>query len=163
MTTSSDPPDQPKGVDRITAVIRGPASVFLHWELSGPLSAQARSEFGEECRWVLRVLDITEGSSRVARIDPEVGNYYAAVEPGRAYGFQLAARSGDTWRTICRTDRVLVPPQAPDTSPRAAGTATLDKLRSAATRGFDVPGLTIESTPQLFSSSAGGETTEKQP
>ncbi|MHC5033765.1 MAG: DUF4912 domain-containing protein [Planctomycetota bacterium] len=131
--------------DRIVAMLQSPDVVFVYWDLSGPRSAEISSEIGAGFERVLRILDLSDGTSRSVPVSADAGGEYVAVEPGRTYGFELATRSGGRWRTICRTERLETPPairpDATRTMARAAG----------------VPGLSVESTPfHLGSSRPGG-------
>lgn len=153
------PPDA-SGEDMLRAIVRDPRSVYLHWRLEGAASADARQTLGPECKWYLRVLNLSEGGSRSLPVDPEAGNYYVDVRPGRTYGFELAASDGDRWRTVCRTGRVQVPP-----APGAGGERRRsvfrralrggDRLRPAG-RGADIAGLRFETTELVLGSSPHG-------
>ncbi len=145
---------RPDGEDRIGAVPRDPESIFIYWDLQGPRSAEVAREMGDACEWVLRALDLTEGTSSIIPIAPEAGNHYLQVKPGRTYGVELAARVEGKWRTICRTGRLIMPSGkqagtggAPGGGPFAAGRGGRQAALAVAVRGLGVPGLDIESTP----------------
>jgi len=129
----SDQPHDP-GQDRITAIPRTPASVFLHWDLGGPAGAEAARAAGPEAQWVLRVADLSDGTSRTLPLPPERRSLYVDVTPGRVYGFELAVRGRGRWRTVCRTARVQMPP-----APRGPALP-----RTQARPG--IPGLDLQAT-----------------
>jgi len=136
---------QASGADRIAAIARGPGSVFVYWTLGGRMAAEAAAELGPDCQWVLRVLDLADGSSRTVPVDPGAGNYYLNVRPGRTYGFELAVKAGNRWRTICRTRPVRTPRGMPaPAGQEPGGPIGGGRLLS---RGMGVAGLTYESTP----------------
>jgi hypothetical protein len=128
----------------MVAVLQGPRRVFVHWDLGGPRSREVAREVGPEAQWMLRILDLSTGTSRSVPISREEGSSYVDVAPGRTYGFELAAKAGDRWRTVCRTERLEVPP-----SVRA-------EKGSAAPDEEAPPGLSIESTPLHVGSSFSG-------
>jgi hypothetical protein len=138
-----------QGLDVLSAVLRGPESVFVYWSLEGERSASIVDRLGPDIQWVLRVLDIQNGTSERFSVEREAGNYYVGVRPGGTYGFELAAVAGDTWRTVARTGQVRVPAALASNgtgrSPRPD--ATSPGTEGAARRGLDVPGLHAESTP----------------
>lgn len=157
-------PEKQRGEDRITAIPRDPQSVFVYWELNGPRSAEVVRELGPECQWILRVLNISDGTSRSIPVARESANYYLDLTAGETYGFELGVRSQGKWRTVCRTERVQMPqgipsPPSPEGAPlQGQGrppSAVLDKLRTAA-RGLGVPGLSYESTALHMGSSPRG-------
>lgn len=157
-------PSAQNGEDRIAAIPRDPESVFLYWNLGGPRSAEVAREIGPGCQWVLRVLNLSEGTSTSIPIEPEAGNHYLRVRPGRTYGFELAAKAAGKWRTMCRTERVQMPParparadmdRPPEETPAGAATVRLNRTHAAA-RGMGVPGLDLESTPLALGSSPRG-------
>jgi hypothetical protein len=156
------PPSLPRGgEDRIVAVVRDPESVFLHWQLGGRRSARTVREMGPGLEWVLRVLNLSDGTSRTEPLDVRAGSAYVAVQPAQTYGFELAARAGERWRTICRTERVEMPPRAPArplteraAGPLAPGSAAADEGARGDTAG--IPGLRFESTPLHLGSSPVG-------
>lgn len=139
----------PSREDRIGALIQSPASVYVYWNVQGLRSREVIRELGSECDWVLRVLDLSEGTSRNIPVEPDAGRYYVDVRPGRTYGFELAARAGGRWRTVCRTERVTVP--ALRTSPPEPG--PLERLKPASAR--HVPGLRYETTEPYLATSPG--------
>ena len=142
------------GDDHIGAILRGPESVYVYWTLRGPASRDALFELGQECKWILRVLDITNGASKSIPVDPDSGNYYLEVTPGSTYGFELAAWGQGRWRTVCRTERLAVPPGAPiPAADRPA--AALERLRGSR-REEDAPGLSYETTAPYLATSPGG-------
>lgn len=149
------------GEDRIRAIPRDPESVFLYWDLDGPRSAEVIREVGPRCEWVLRALNLSDGTSRSIPVEPEAGNYYLEVAPGQTYGFELAVKAAGKWRTICRTERVQMPPGKPARAGAAAGSEAergvrpkpgLNRVRAAA-RGIGVPGLDFDSTDLRVGSS----------
>lgn len=151
----------PGGEDRIVAVVRDPESVFLHWQLGGRRSAQTAREMGAGLEWVLRVLNLSDGTSRTEPLDVRAGSAYVAVQPAQTYGFELAARAGERWRTICRTERVEMPPRGPArplteraAGPLAPGSAAAGEVARGDTAG--IPGLRFESTPLHLGSSPVG-------
>jgi hypothetical protein len=135
--------------------------VFLHWELSGPCRADIAGTEEPGAELVLRMLDLSEGTSRSVRVEAADGSHYADVEPGRTYGFELAVRAEGVWRTVCRTARIRTPAVAPGRLDSGDGEpADPDRVRRARTRaavrGMEVPGLDYESTPLNVASSPGG-------
>lgn len=156
------PPDPAAaGEDRISALPRGPRSVCLYWELNGPRSAGVLGPEHSGVELILRVLDLSEGTSRSIRVDAGDGSCYASVEGGRTYGFELAVRAEGVWRTLCRTGRVQTPAAVPGQPPAArmplGDPARVRRTRTlAAVRGMDVPGLDYESTPLNLGASPVG-------
>ena len=138
------------GRDTITAVPRTPGSVFLHWNLAGAGGADATRAAGPGGEWVLRVVDLSDGSSRTVPVTPERRRIYVDVAPGGVYGFELAVRGGGRWRTVCRTPRVEMPPAAP-------GSGRNVRSHPGPARGrAGIPGLDWQSTlPHLGSSLHG--------
>lgn len=164
---ASSPPEDAE--DGITAIPRSPESVFLYWELAGRRSAEVLRELGPDCQWVLRILDLADGTTRTIPVDRNADNYYVHIEPGRAYGFELAARAAGKWRTVCRTARVQTPvgeaPSARKETPPEGASARPpvsgpDRFR-AASRGMGVPGLSYESTAAYLGSSPGRPSEEQ--
>lgn len=159
----NDSPAEPEAErgerDRIAAIVRDPESVFLHWQLNGPRSREAISTLGEDCEWYLRVLNLSDGTSRTVGVDPEAGNFYVEVAPGQTYGFELAASSGERWRPVCRTDRVEIPPAEPGGPAEGGGSRVcrqrFGKLRPAAAKPV-IAGLRYETTAPLLATSPGG-------
>ena len=154
---------RPQGEDRIGAVPRDPESMLIYWELGGLRSAEVAREMGDACEWVLRILDLSEGTSSTIPIALEAGTHYLQVKPGRVYGAELAARVEGKWRTICRTERLVMPPGKPtrtggrtDGQPFALGRGGRRAALAAAVRGLGVPGLDIESTPLGAGASSWG-------
>lgn len=154
-------PRQPVGSDTLSAVLRGPESVFVYWTLEGPRSAEVVRELGPGLRWVLRVLNLSDATSERIPVDGTAGNFYVTVRPGLTYAFELAAMAEGHWRTVARTGRVVVPRIAPE--PAAVGAAArwsgrtpvMTTAADAAVRGMDVPGLHAETTPMITGSSPG--------
>ena len=143
--------------DEITALVRSPDSVFVHWRLGGPRSGEVARELGPECRWVVRVLDLSEGASETIPVAAESGSCYVAVRPGHIYGFELAARTPQKWRTICRTGRVEVPSARPAVrQPGPARLPAVEKLRKSPAAPPPEPGLSAEATPMPSGSSPAG-------
>jgi len=135
------PPQEPPtgaGKDSITAMARGPKSVYLHWRLDGPRCDDIEREFPDDTvQWVLRSLDMTDGSSVTNMLPERVGSMYLGVEPGHTYGFEIAGQIGKRWRTVCTTPRIEVPRARPaEARPPAAVPPELN-----------VPGLHFETTP----------------
>ena len=126
------------GKDSLTALPRGPKSVYIHWRLDGLRCDDIEGEFPDETvRWVLRSLDMTDDSSTIIELPKRVGSMYVAVEPGHTYGFEIAGQIGVRWRTVCTTPPVEAPRVRPaDARPDAAVPPELD-----------VPGLQFETTP----------------
>jgi len=146
------------GRDRIAAIVRDPRTVFLYWELNGPRAAEAVSDLGADCRWYVRVLNLTEGSSTSIPVDPAARNHYLEVTPGSTYGFELAASDAERWRSVCRTDRVEVPPAEPEVRALRRGTEAahgpargLERLGPSAP--VEVAGLRFETTALHLGSS----------
>jgi hypothetical protein len=156
MSQEAEGPDFDSGQDTLTAVPRGPGSVFLHWELDGRRSAEVGAAPGTE--WVVRTLDLSEGTSASMPVDRRAGRCYVTVEPGRTYGFELAVRTAGHWRTICRTERVAIPAARPGV-PEADGPGGSSQSRPRVLRGTHpavgaaVPGLRAETTPLRLGSS----------
>ncbi|MGD2174684.1 MAG: DUF4912 domain-containing protein [Candidatus Brocadiaceae bacterium] len=144
----------PGGEDTIGAVLRNPESVYVYWDLGGVRSREALRELGPDCEWVLRVLDLSEGTSKGISVDPEAGGRYVEVRPGRTYGFELAATAGGTWRTICRTERLEAPLGRPGPEVTSPG---LRKLRPSEPDRA-VPGLRYETTEPYLAASPGRST-----
>ncbi len=159
-------PDRPRdrvtinfeGADRIGVLVRHPESVYVYWRLEGARSAEVVRDLGGECQWVLRVLDLTENSSETFPVQPEAGNSYVEVKPGRTYGFELAVTARGKWRTVCRTERVEVPP-AKQVPGAEAPAPVLERLRPG-TPDRDVPGLRYETTLPYLATSPGPRSTE---
>ena len=103
------------GRDCVAAIVRDPRTIFLHWELTGPRSAQAVTTLGPDCRWCLRTLNLTDGSSLTVPVDPQARRHYLEATPGTTCAFELAATDGARWRPVCRTERVEMPPAEPQT------------------------------------------------
>jgi hypothetical protein len=148
------------GRDRIAAVVRGPGAVFLYWELNGPRSAEAVQALGADCRWCLRVLNLTDGSSTTVPVDPTARNHYLEVPPGSTCGFELAATDGERWRSVCRTERVAIPPAEPPSANRRQGAGTAPAAGQGAGRPrraltIEVAGLRFETTAVHLGSSRG--------
>ncbi len=148
--------------DRITAILRDPGSVFVYWRLQGHRSAGLTREFGRELRLVLRVLNLSDGGTQSIPVQNPNGNYYVRVAPGTTYGFELGARVGGSWRTICRTERMSTPP-APGTPPAAMGLLSTpveepsrreNGDRRARLSRLPIPGLHYEAAPVGGSSSS---------
>jgi len=169
-----DTPAGDEGEDRIVAMARGPQTVFVYWRLEGPRSAKVARELGLQAQWVLRTLDLTDDTSRSVPVDPSAGNHYVEATPGHVYGFELAARAGRKWRTVCRTARVEVPsdrPAAGRSAPAAQGPGGrrpapgLGKFVAPVGEGAggaEVPGLSFESTPLRLGSSPLGAAHEDE-
>jgi hypothetical protein len=147
-----------EGRDVLNAVVRDPHTVFVTWELTGGRSAAAMSQFGAECRWVLRVLNISDNTTRSLAIDRQAGRSYVEVSPGETYGFDLVAQAGDKLRSVCRTGRLEVPDAGPSVPGNAApwpgrmAPPALAKLRGPAMQA-EPPGLRFESTAAFLGSS----------
>ena len=166
MSSETGGPEFDSGQDILSVMARGPGSVFLYWELDGRRSAEASGSPGAE--WVIRTLDLSEGTSSSVRVDRYAGRCYATVEPGRTYGFELAVRMEGRWRTICRTERIVIPAARPQANGAGAGLES-SRARGRVLRGTHpdldahVPGLRAETTPMRLGSSphpepeAGGE------
>jgi hypothetical protein len=156
MSSEADGPDFDSGQDVLSAVARGPGSVFLHWQLDGRRSAGVSDSAGGE--WVIRTLDLSEGTSRSTPVDRYAGTCYATVEPGRTYGFELAVRTSGHWRTICRTARIAIPAAHPQPGDGPAASES-SRTRSRLLRGTHperearAPGLRAETTPLRLGSS----------
>jgi len=149
------------GRDRIAAIVRDPGTVFLNWELNGPRSAEARQALGPGCRWCLRVLNLSDGSSTAIPVDPAARNHYLEVTAGTTYGFELSATDGERWRSVCRTERVEMPPAEPAVrelrrGPEAAHAPARGFDRWPRTPAVEVAGLRFESTPAPRGSSPRG-------
>jgi hypothetical protein len=164
MSAESDGPDFESGEDILSVVARGPGSVFLHWQLDGRRSAEVL-ESGP-CEWVIRTINLSEGTSSSTSVDRHTGRCYASVEPGCTYGFELAVRASGAWRTICRTDRVAIPAARPQ--PPGEASADSSRMRAHVLRGVQhargdrVPGLSAETTPlRLGSSPHGGRNSDE--
>jgi hypothetical protein len=142
------------GQDRISLIVRSPDSVYVYWMLRGEQSRQVVEELGPGCEWVLRVLDLSEGTSRRLSVRPEAGGFYVEVRPGGTYGFELAAWSEGKWRTVCRSDRTTMPP-AP-TPVGAADRTGPGKLRARSVEAA-APGLRLETTLPFLASSPRGK------
>jgi len=143
---AGSPPGQE---DRIGAMIQSPGSVYVYWNMKGPRSRGVARELGPDCEWVLRVLDLSEGTSRRIPVERDMGRRYVDVRPGRTYGFELAARARGKWRTVCRTTRVEIPPlQGASAEP-----GPLDRLKPPLARY--VPGLHYETTEPYLATSPG--------
>jgi len=140
-----EPPSGVPGEDVIAAVRRGPDSVFVHWECCGARSAEVLRELGDGATWVLRVLNVVDGTSRRIPVVLDAGGHYVPVSPRQRYGFELAATAQGKWRTVCRTGRVEIPPAPPS--------EVADSQQPAFGRG--VPGLHVDTTPLPGGSSPG--------
>ena len=136
-----DPQDDRNGLDRLAAIVRDPRSVFLHWELAGPRSAEAVKLLGPECRWCVRLLNLTDGSSSTVPVDPQTRHHYLEVTAGTIFAFELAATDGVRWQPVCRTERVGIPPAEPD---------------AGAPRRVEVAGLRFETAALHMGSSSSG-------
>ena len=156
---ATGPINDRSGRDRIAAIVRDPATVFLYWELNGPRSEEAVKALGADCRWCVRVLNLSDGSSTAIPVDPQARNHYLEVTPGATYGFELAATDRERWRPVCRTERVEVPPAEPQVRAMRRG----PEAAHAPARGFDrarrptpveVAGLRFETTAVHLGSSA---------
>ena len=150
------------GRDRIAAIVRDPATVFLYWELNGTRSTEARQALGADCRWCLRVLNLSDGSSMAIPVEPEARNHYLEVIPGTTYGFELSATDGERWRSVCRTERVEMPAAEPAVrdlrrGPEAAHAPARGFDRVRHTPSIEVAGLSFESTPSPRASSPQGK------
>jgi hypothetical protein len=155
-------PAVPAGEDRIAAMPRDPQTVFVYWELHGPRSEQVARELGGGAEWVLRALDLSAGASRSAAVDPAGGTCYVDVTPGHVYGFELAVRAGERWRTVCKSGRVEVPPDRPARA--GAGRRGGPWLRATSEvppEGDAVAGLSFEDTPLRLGSSPLGRRGEE--
>ncbi len=169
MSDANDTPQAPEpeapngrgGRDRLAAIIRDPGTVFLNWELNGARSAEAVRALGDDCRWCLRVLNLSDGSSISIPVDPEARNHYLEVIPGTTYGFELSATDGVRWRSVCRTERVEMPAAEPAGRDLHRG----PEAAHAPARGFDrtprgpsreVAGLRFETTAVRLGSSPHG-------
>ncbi len=150
-TERSRPADGPdaEGQDLMGAIVQSPRAVYLYWDLEGPRSREVSRELGPGCQWVVRVLDLSRDTSRNVKVDPQVGRLYVNVHPGHAYGFELAARAAEKWRTVCRTERVQAPP-LPAEHKRPG---PLERLKPPTARR--VPGLCYESTLPFLATSPG--------
>ncbi len=171
MTDPHDTPQAPDpearngpggGRDRLAAIIRDPGTVFLYWELNGARSAEARQALGAGCRWCLRVLNLSEGSSTAVPVDPEARNHYLEVIPGTTYGFELWATDGQRWRSVCRTERVEMPAAEPAVrdlrrGPEAAHAPARGFDRSPRGPSVEVAGLHFETTAVRLGSSPHGK------
>ncbi|MFO8007114.1 MAG: DUF4912 domain-containing protein [Candidatus Brocadiia bacterium] len=147
------------GEDSLGAVVRGPESVYVYWTLEGDRSRTILQQLGEEAEWVLRVLDLSEGTSTGITVEAEDGGHYVEVRPGRSYGFELAARAPGAWRTVCRTQRVHVP-AARRTRQTGREPTALERIRPAP-QPANVPGLDYESTEPYLASSPHPEPDEE--
>jgi hypothetical protein len=145
------------GRDRIAVIVRDPVTVFVYWELNGPRSAEALAALGENSRWCLRVLNLSDGASTAVAVDPAARNHYLEVAPGTTYGFELVLTNGERWRSVCRTERVDMPPAEPTVrrprppDVRQAGT---DPVREQHPAPIEVAGLRFETTPARHGSSS---------
>ena len=102
---------------------------------------------GPEGEWVLRIVDLSDGSSRTVPVPPERRSLYVDVEAGGTYGFELAVRGGGRWRTICRTERIEMPP---DLTGKARSARSRRRMPPAQA---GIPGLDLQATlPHLGSS-----------
>jgi len=128
--------------------------VFVYWELNGQRSSEVERELGPDCRWALRILNLSDGTSEIMAVSGPSGNCYVQAKPRESYGFELGGRSEGKWRTVCRTQRVTMPPLYPG----AAARRTADPLRTASRvpEPPGVPGLSIESTPMPPGASSPG-------
>ena len=149
---------QRQGEDRVTAIPRRPGSAFIYWELSGGRSAEALRELGPDVAWMLRILNVSDGTSSSLRVAGLSGSCYVDLDPGQTYGFELGARKGDRWRTVCRTERVQMPVDVtrPAGGKSAAGVRRTDSRRAPKPEVAQPPGLTIESTPLGLNGSSPG-------
>jgi hypothetical protein len=130
-------------------VPRTPGSVFLHWNLAGSGWTDAARAAGPAGEWVLRVVDLSDGSSRTVPVPPERRSIYVDVEPGGVYGFEMAVRGGGRWRTVCRTPRIEMPPAAPGSRRGLRGRRPIGGRAG-------IPGLDWEATlPHMGSSPPG--------
>jgi len=143
-------PEGPR--DLIAVIVRSPRSAYVYWRLRSRRAAELARLFGAECRWFLRITDRTTGVCKTVSVAPEKGNCYADVEPGAVYDFTLVAGMEGTWRAVCSTGRVAMPPIRPARAVEPAGPAASRR----APREL-LPGLTFESTPRLPASSPGGK------
>jgi hypothetical protein len=126
------------GKDSITAMPRGPQSVYIHWRLDGLRCDDIEGEFpGESVQWVLRSLDMTADTNSTLDLPNRVGSMYLAVEPGHTYGFEIAGQVGVRWRTVCTTPPIEVPRARPADA----------RADAAVPPELDVPGLQFETTP----------------
>ncbi len=147
-----------EGEDSLGAVVRGPESIYVYWTLEGPRSRTVGRQLGGDVEWVLRVLDLAEGTSTGVSVEPEAGGHYVEVKPGRTYGFELAARAPGRWRTVCRTERIRVPQVGPGEEAGRPPTA-LERIRLAPQKP-NVPGLDYESTEPYLATSPHPEPDE---
>ncbi|NLW51532.1 MAG: DUF4912 domain-containing protein [Candidatus Brocadiaceae bacterium] len=132
--------------DAIFAVPRSPRSLFVHWRLVGSGASGAALAAAADSQWVLRVVNLTDGSSRTIAVPPERRSLYVDVEPGEVYAVELALRGGRRWRTVCRTPRMAMPPAVPGEAVHPARPAW-PRPRTG------IPGLDLHSTlPHLGSS-----------
>jgi len=145
--------------DRIGALVRDPGSVYVYWRLEGAHSGEVARELGPGCEWILRVLDLTEGTSTSVPVRREAGSHYLEVRPGHSYGFEIAATAGGRWRTVCRTERVEIPP-ALQAGGTGKPTPAVERLRPDPA-GRDVPGLRYETTVPYLATSPGPPSDEE--
>ena len=113
--------------------------MFLHWDRGGPAGAEAARAAGPEAQWVLRVVDLSDGTSRTLPLAPERRSLYVDVTPGGVYGFELAVRGRGRWRTVCRTARVQMPPARP-------GPGLLRGRAGPSQARQGIPGLDLQAT-----------------
>ncbi len=145
--------------DRLGAVLRDPRTVYVYWTLDGPRSRRVEEELGPASEWVLRVLNIAAATSTEIPVEVKAGNHYVEVQPGRTYGFELAARRGEKWRTVCRTGRIEVPSAGvteagrPEPGPERLRPTQPDQI---------LPGLRYETTVPFLATSPGGPPAEEE-
>jgi hypothetical protein len=122
----ADDPPWSYGEDRITAMVRGPDSAYLYWELTDEGIASARSRLGPAglhgwCN--LRVYDTTgrdfDGTNandyfdiRVDRADREY--YVATRRPGSSMHVEIGVKTHEGYfQPICRSGRAAFPRSDP--------------------------------------------------
>lgn len=123
-------PELPRsyGEDRITALVRDPASLFFYWELDGERSRKQRNELGDDRftarRWVLRITNRTRKETEEIAVYPGVGDWYLTVEPECEYDAEIGVLHDDgTFESFARSNRVRTPRHglSPDKGYRTAG------------------------------------------
>jgi hypothetical protein len=109
---------------------RGPDSLFAYWDLTGAESRRLRREFGDACKWVLRVRDTATGWQGDTPVDPQAGSRYVTLRPGGAYAAQLGLMVEGTFHLVCESDECRLP----HAEPRLGAAATWVDSRSGEAR-----------------------------
>jgi len=154
------------GLDRLTAMPRGPSSLYVYWELGGAVSARAGRQRGAESLWTMRVRDIESGRMTETRVDPGARNHYFTLEPGRRYVVELGVGGGDAFQPVCRSAECRLPPGRPQAGPAALTDVPERDVPARRPAPTVVPGLAYDPAHHEGSSWSAGvqkETTPEPP